>query len=116
MTVCTVVLFKMKRERFAWVTIVPATWLVACTTTAGLEKVFSPNPNVGFVSHALKYSDGIAAGEISRIVFNDYIDASLAALFVLVVVATVIASCIRWLGLRLIARAGSVYETVRKTI
>ena len=100
LTVCTVVLFKMKRERFAWVTIVPATWLVACTTTAGLEKVFSPNPNVGFVSHALKYSDAIAAGqllapaktlgEMSRIVFNDYIDASLAALFVLVVVATVI--------------------------
>jgi len=100
LTVCTVVLFKMKRERFAWVTIVPAAWLVACTTTAGLEKVFNPNPNVGFVSHALKYDDAIAAGqllapaktlgEMSRIVFNDYVDATLAALFVLVVVATVI--------------------------
>jgi carbon starvation protein len=100
LTVCTVVLFKMKRERYAWVTIVPATWLVICTVTAGLQKVFSPDPNVGFVSHALKYSDAIAAGkllapaktvgEMSRIVFNDYIDASLAALFVLVVVATVI--------------------------
>jgi carbon starvation protein len=100
LTVCTVVLFKMKRERLAWVTIVPATWLVACTTTAGLEKVLSPNPNVGFISHALKYSDAISAGqllapaktlgEMNRIVFNDFIDASLAALFVLVVVATVI--------------------------
>lgn len=100
LTTCTVVLFKMKRERFAWVTIVPAAWLVACTTTAGLEKVFNPNPNVGFVSHALKYDDAIAAGqllapaktlgEMSRIVFNDYVDATLAALFVLVVVATVI--------------------------
>jgi carbon starvation protein CstA len=100
LTVCTVVLFKMKRERFAWVTLVPATWLVICTVTAGIEKVFSPNPNVGFISHALKYSDAIAAGrllapaktagEMSRIVFNDYVDASLAAVFVLVVVATVI--------------------------
>ena len=35
---CTVVLFKMKRQRFAWVTIVPATWLVVCTVTAGLER------------------------------------------------------------------------------
>ena len=62
--------------------------------------MFSPNPNVGFVSHALKYSDAIAAnqllapaktlGEMSRIVFNDYVDATLAALFVLVVVATVV--------------------------
>jgi carbon starvation protein len=100
LTVCTVVLFKMKRERFALVTIAPATWLVVCTTTAGLEKVFSPDPNVGFVSHALKYGDAIAAGqllapaktmaEMTRIVVNDYIDAALSAVFVLVVVATVI--------------------------
>src|SRR5690349_3584465 len=100
LTVCTVVLFKMKRERFAMVTIAPAIWLVVCTITAGLEKVFSPDPNVGFVSHALKYGDAIAAGqllapaktaaEMSRIVVNDYIDATLAAVFVLVVVATVI--------------------------
>lgn len=52
LTVCTVVLFKMKREQFAWVTIVPATRLVACTMAAGLQKVFSSDPNVGFVSHA----------------------------------------------------------------
>jgi carbon starvation protein len=100
LTVCTVVLFKMKRERYAIVTIAPAVWLVICTTTAGLEKVFSANPNVGFVSHALKFGDALAAGtllapaktlgEMRRIVVNDYVDATLAALFVLVVVATVI--------------------------
>jgi carbon starvation protein CstA len=44
LVLCTVVLFKMKRHRYAWVTIVPACWLVACTVTAGLEKVFSPDP------------------------------------------------------------------------
>jgi carbon starvation protein len=65
-----------------------------------LEKVFSPDPNVGFISHALKYGEAIAAGqllapaksvaEMTRIVVNDYIDATLAAVFVLVVVATVI--------------------------
>src|SRR5215472_17152658 len=100
LTVCTVVLFKMKRERFALVTIAPATWLIVCTTTAGLEKVASLDPNVGFISHALKYADAIAAGqllapaktaaEMTRILVNDYIDAALAAVFVLVVVATVI--------------------------
>jgi carbon starvation protein len=99
LTVCTVVLFKMKRERFALVTLAPATWLVVCTTVAGLEKVFHPNPNIGFISHAFKYGDAIAAGqllapaksiaEMRQIVFNDYIDAMLAAAFVLVVVATV---------------------------
>jgi carbon starvation protein CstA len=100
LTVCTVVLFKMKRERYALVTIAPAIWLVACTVMAGLEKVFSPDPNVGFISHALKYGDAIAAGqllapaksvaEMTRIVVNDYIDATLAAAFVCVVIATVV--------------------------
>ena len=45
---CTVVLFKMKRERLAWVTIVPTVWLVLCTVTAGVEKVFSPEPRGRF--------------------------------------------------------------------
>ena len=100
LVLCTVVLFKMKRERFAWVTVVPATWLVACTVTAGLEKVFNPNPAVGFIAHAWRLSSAIAAGqvlapahslgEMSRLVFNDYIDATLAAVFAAVVVAMVI--------------------------
>jgi carbon starvation protein len=97
---CTVVLFKMKRERFAWVTIVPATWLVICTVTAGLEKVFDPNPAIGFLSHAIKFGNALAANQIlapaksaaemSRVIFNDYLDASLAAAAVAIVVLMVI--------------------------
>ncbi len=101
LTLCTVVLFKMKRERYAWVTIVPTAWLLVCTLTAGLEKVFSPDPAVGFVSHAWRFSDASGAGQgagagqddwatMSRVIFNDYVDATLAALFVAVVLATVI--------------------------
>ena len=66
LTMCTVVLFKMKRQRYAWVTIVPATWLVLCTVTAGLEKVFSPNPAVGFLSHARRFGDALADGQGPR--------------------------------------------------
>jgi carbon starvation protein len=94
---CTVVLFKMKREKFVWVTIVPAVWLVTCTVTAGLEKVASPDAKVGFLSHALRFGEASAAGkvlapaktldEMGRIVFNDYVDAALAALFVAIVIA-----------------------------
>jgi carbon starvation protein len=97
---CTVILFKMKREKFAWVTLVPSVWLVVCTVTAGLEKVASPDPKVGFVSHALRFGEAIAAGkilapaktldEMGRIVFNDYVDAALAAVFVAIVIAMVV--------------------------
>jgi carbon starvation protein len=97
---CTVVLFKMKRARYAWVTIVPTAWLVVCTVTAGLEKVFSTDTAVGFVSHALKFGQAVASGqvlapaktlaEMDRVIFNDYLDATLAFLFAAIVVATVI--------------------------
>jgi carbon starvation protein len=94
---CTVVLFKMKRERYAWVTIVPMLWLLVCTLTAGLQKVFSTVPAIGFVSHAWVFSEAAKAGrvlapaktleEMHRVIFNDYVDATLAALFVAVVLA-----------------------------
>jgi carbon starvation protein len=94
---CTVVLFKMKRQRYAWVTIAPTLWLLVCTLTAGLQKVVSPVPAIGFVAHAQQFSDAAAAGkmlapaktmeEMQRVIFNDYVDATLAALFVAVVLA-----------------------------
>lgn len=97
---CTVVLFKMKRERAAWVTVVPTVWLVLCTVTAGVEKVFSPDTAVGFVAHAMRFGDAAAAGrilapaktlhEMNRIIFNDYLDAGLAGLFAAIVVTMVI--------------------------
>ncbi|MGH8441121.1 MAG: carbon starvation CstA family protein, partial [Pseudomonas sp.] len=38
----TVVLIKMKRQRYMWVTLLPAVWLLICTTTAGFIKLFDP--------------------------------------------------------------------------
>ena len=97
---CTVVLFKMKRHRYAWVTIVPTAWLLVCTLTAGLQKVFHPTPSIGFLAHAQVFGDALASGkviapaknatEMARIVFNDYVDATLAFLFVAVVVAMLV--------------------------
>src|ERR1700758_792142 len=97
---CTVVLFRMKRQQYAWVTIAPASWLVICTVTAGLEKVFSSNPAVGFLAHARRFGNAVASGqvlapaksleEMSRVIFNDYVDATLAALFVAVVLSMVV--------------------------
>jgi carbon starvation protein len=93
----TVVLFKMKRERYAWVTLLPTIWLLICTLTAGWQKIFDANPKVGFLAHAGKLKDAYDAGkvmapakslaEMQRIIFNDYVDAALAGLFIFVVVS-----------------------------
>jgi carbon starvation protein CstA len=92
-----VVLFRMKRERYAWVAIAPAAWLLVCTLTAGWQKIFSADPKVGFLSHASKYAEAIEKGVLlapaktpeamARIVFNDRLDAALCGLFIFVVLS-----------------------------
>jgi carbon starvation protein len=98
----TVVLFKMKRDRYAWVTAVPAVWLLLCTTTAGLLKIFDSNPAQGFLAQAHKYQAAIATntitapaqnmGEMHKIVVNAYVNTGLTALFLFVVAAILIYS------------------------
>ena len=93
----SVVLIKMKRQRYVWVTLLPATWLLICTTTAGLIKLLDPNPAVGFLALAKKYSDAQAAGQIlapakdatqmSHVIFNAYTNATLTVLFLCVVLS-----------------------------
>ncbi|MDE2584645.1 MAG: carbon starvation protein A, partial [Betaproteobacteria bacterium] len=93
----TVVLFKMKRQRFAWVTIVPTIWLLLCTLTAGWQKVFHENPKIGFLAAANKYHAAMDKGQLlapaktmeqmQQIVVNNYIDAGMAALFLFLVVS-----------------------------
>src|SRR6202035_1166172 len=61
---CTVVLFKMKRQKVAWVTIVPVGWLVLCTLTAGLEKVLHANPTIGFLAHAQRFAAALADNKV----------------------------------------------------
>ncbi|MDQ7988916.1 MAG: carbon starvation CstA family protein [Candidatus Dactylopiibacterium sp.] len=105
---CTVVLFKMKRERYAWVTILPTVWLLACTLTAGWQKIFHADPKVGFLANAARFSGAADRGEVlapatsvaqmQQIIFNNYLDAALCGIFVLVVLSVTIfgiLACVR---------------------
>ncbi|BDH46718.1 carbon starvation protein A [Salmonella enterica subsp. enterica serovar Choleraesuis] len=92
---CAVVLFKMKRQKYAWVALVPTAWLLICTLTAGWQKVFSPDAKVGFLAIANKFQAMIDSGNIppqftesqlSQLVFNNRLDAGLTMFFMVVVV------------------------------
>ena len=98
---CSVVLFKKKREKYAWVTLLPTAWLLTCTLTAAYQKLFDPSPAIGFLAQAKKYSDALAQGgaplapaktidQMQQIVFNAYVDAALAAAFAVVVLAILV--------------------------
>jgi carbon starvation protein len=94
---CTSVLMKMKRERYIWVTLVPTAWLLVTTLTAGWQKIFSPDPHIGFLALASRFSDAAASGtvlapaksiaEMQRVAFNNYLDAVVCGIFVALVLA-----------------------------
>jgi carbon starvation protein len=97
LTLCTVVLFRMKRDAYAFVAAAPASWLYICTLTAAFEKVFHPDVRIGFLAHAQKFAEALAenkllapaksALEMRRIILNDYVDSAMAALFVALVLS-----------------------------
>ncbi|MBB5207219.1 carbon starvation protein [Chiayiivirga flava] len=99
LTYCTVVLFKMKRGQYAWVTILPTAWLLICTLSAGWLKLFDADPKVGFLANARRFADAAASGqvlapaktieEMGRVAFNNYLNAGLCVLFIVVLLSTV---------------------------
>ncbi len=91
--VATTVLVKSGRARFAWVTCLPLVWLVAVTTSAAWEKLFSPDLRVGFLSHANDLAAQLEAGSMTaaaaaqapQLIFNDRLDAALTLFFLITV-------------------------------
>ncbi|MDV6345349.1 carbon starvation CstA family protein [Nitrosomonas sp. Is37] len=112
---CTSVLFKMKQDRFAWVTIVPAIWVMVCTLTAAWQKIFDVNPRIGFLAHANQYREAIAEGmvlapaksieQMQQVIFNDYVNASLAGMFMLVLIS------ILFFGIKAVLKARVIHHS-----
>ncbi|MGW0535262.1 carbon starvation CstA family protein [Streptomyces sp. NPDC003032] len=103
LALCTTVLIKQGRLRWAWVTGLPLLGDIAVTLTASWQKVFSPDPRVGFFAQRERYADALADGDVlapartaedmRQIVTNSTVDGVLAAVFallVLVVMADVV--------------------------
>lgn len=98
----TVVLFKMKKQRYAWVTILPTIWLFITSMTAGWQKIFHENPAIGFLAQANRFRQGIDQGVIiapaksvanmQTIIFSNQINAALCAFFMLVAVTMLISA------------------------
>jgi len=98
----TVVLFKMKKQRYAWVTILPTAWLFITSMTAGWQKIFHEKPAIGFLAQANKFRKGIEEGvviapaksvaDMQTIVFSNQINAALCAFFMLVAVTMLVAA------------------------
>src|SRR5438132_7251021 len=60
----TTIIIKMGKARYAWVTILPLAWLAIVTMSAGIAKLFSPQPRLGFIAHAHMLQAARAAGTL----------------------------------------------------
>jgi len=102
--VCTTILIKMGKLRYVWVTLTPLAWLVAVTMTASVQKIWHPNPRVGFLAHARFLADQVSAGMVSpdkigetqRLIFNDRLDAVVTFIFAALVVVILVESGRQW--------------------
>jgi carbon starvation protein len=96
---CCVVMVKMKREKYLWIPLLPTSWLLICTLTAGWQKLFHTEPRIGLLANARRFAEAAGRSEVlapatsiaetQRVAFNHYIDAGLCALFIAVLLATV---------------------------
>ncbi|MDD5262438.1 MAG: carbon starvation CstA family protein [Methylacidiphilales bacterium] len=103
----SVILIKMGKQRYLAVTAAPLAFLVAVTFSAGWIKIFSPDPKLGFLSAAAEYDKQIGAASLPEqihrlqtLAFNMRLDAVVTGGFlilVLVIVAGALTHCVRML-------------------
>ena len=104
----TTVIIRMGKARYAWTTLLPLSWLLIVVMTAGWQKLFSADPRIGFLAHAAKFSSLYSAGTVPtgvpslavmpRMIFNDRLDAAVAAFFLISVIVIVLESVRTWVG------------------
>ena len=102
--VATTILLKNSRPAYAWTTLTPLLWLLAITMTAGYQKIFSADLRIGFLAEAADRTRRLAAeglpgaesAKLERLIFNDYLDATITAVFMVLVIVVVVDSARVW--------------------
>jgi len=105
----TTVIMRMGKARYAFTTLVPLSWLVVVTMSAGYLKIFSPLPKLGFLAHARMLGAARVAGtlppgiksmgDLGQMMGNDYVDAAVAAFFLAAVLVILGDSMWAWMGI-----------------
>ena len=104
LVVATTILIKMGRMRWLWVTLLPTAWLVIVTMTGSYQKIFHPDPRLGFLSQARTLSEQIATGAVpgariaatERLIFNAHLDTAVTALFAGLILVLIVEALYEW--------------------
>lgn len=109
LAVCTTLLIKRGRAKYAWITLVPLAWDAVVTLTASFQKIFSGNPKLGFWAQRQQYQAALDAGQTSlgsaktpqameQVVFNSTVNMFLTALFAVLIVIVLADSVRVWIA------------------
>jgi carbon starvation protein len=91
-------------DRHIWVPLIPFVFMASVTFTAGVEKIFHPRTEIGFLAQARALTSKLDSGAIvadqievtQKMIFNAQLDAVIAAVFLFLVGAIVLFSVRRW--------------------
>ncbi len=100
LTLCTVLLIKAGKLKWAWVTGIPLAWDATVTLTASYQKVFSSEPTLGFFAQRDRFKEALDNGEVlapaqslddmQKVVTNSTVDGILAAFFAILIVIVIV--------------------------
>jgi carbon starvation protein len=119
LVVATTILLKMGRGRWVWVTLAPTAWLVIVTMTASYQKIFHPDPRIGFLAQAQALGEQLARGAVApdriaqteRLIFNNRLDAAVTALFVVLILILIAEALYEWYRIVSGRKVPSLQET-----
>jgi len=88
--VATGILIKSGKQKYAWITGLPLTWLIIITSTAAYQKIASTEIRIGFFAAANDLSTKLSSGSLSpekakiapQLIFNLQFDAWLTVFFI----------------------------------
>ncbi|MBI2688383.1 MAG: carbon starvation protein A [Acidobacteria bacterium] len=115
----TTVLIKMHGRKYIWIPLVPMAWLGTVTFSSALMKIFSAHPRIGFLSAAEMLEKQLSTGKLTpaqiestrTLIFNNYLDAFVCGLFLVLVSTILIDSARQWIGLLQGTRTDKSTET-----
>jgi len=104
LTLCTTLLVKHGKARWAWVPGLPLIWDLVATMSASWQKIFSDNPAIGYFAQASAYRDARDSGELlgtatdmdamDQIIYNSTLNGVLQAAFALLVIVVVVGAAV----------------------
>jgi carbon starvation protein len=96
----TTILIKMHGRKYVWIPLLPMAWLGTVTFSSAWLKIFSPHPRIGFLAAAEALEKLPNQTDATRtLIFNNYLDAFVCGLFLVLVSTILIDSVRQWIGL-----------------